>query len=71
MKKRQHKKPSGLSFLQFALLSPITRPDADLNLKVNPAAVILSAEEAYRAAGWTPAQAKAETRPRGCRGARR
>lgn len=64
--KRQ--KPS-LSFLQFALLSPVIRPDADL--KANPAAVILSAEEAYRAAGWTPAQAKAETRPKGSRGARR
>lgn len=64
----KHQKP-GLSFLQFALLSPVIRPDADL--KINPAAVILSAEEAYRAAGWTPSQAKAETRPKGSRGVRR
>lgn len=63
MKKRNHYKHSSLSFLQFAMLSPIIQPDAGLT--INPAAAILAAEQAFQAAGWTPAQARAETRPKG------
>ncbi len=65
MKKRRQHKSSSLSFFQYAMLRPIIQPDA--GLKMNPAAAILAAEQAFRAAGWTPARAKAETRPKGSR----
>lgn len=56
---RPYKRPT-LSRFQFALLRQVIQPGADVC--TNDADLIMRYEAALIAAGWSPAQAKAETR---------
>lgn len=58
-RKTQPRQAPRLSRFQFALLRPFIAPGAG---ETNDAALILRYQAALIAAGWTPAQAKAETR---------
>ncbi len=60
-KPKRRRKPS-MSFVQFLLLRPIIQPESGRIGAVNPARALLNAESRLVAGGWTPRQAKAETR---------